>query len=75
MLVVKVCRHRDDCDDAGVDDSPGLQSYPVIINTCMPCLKLQADRRRSVSPNLPGTKKEQAPKYAPLSRRMNLQLL
>ncbi|XP_048494217.1 uncharacterized protein LOC104887432 isoform X2 [Beta vulgaris subsp. vulgaris] len=62
LLVVKVCRHRDEHEDVGVDDSPGVGNYPGAPNSCLPCLRMSnvgvADRRRSVSPSPPGTRKK-----------------
>lgn len=62
LLVVKVCRHRDEHEDVRVDDLTGIENYPVVTNSCLPCLKMSsvsaADRRRSVSPSPPGTRKK-----------------
>ncbi|KAH9604724.1 hypothetical protein KSS87_023882 [Heliosperma pusillum] len=57
LLVVKVCRHRDE-----LEDSPEMEKYPLVHNSCLPCLKTSnfhgTDRRRSVSPSPPGTRKK-----------------
>ncbi|KAL2898427.1 Protein ENHANCED DISEASE RESISTANCE 2-like [Bienertia sinuspersici] len=67
LLVVKVCRQKDDQEDAGVnvvDDSPVLENYSGASNSCLPCLKMSSvssiDKRRSVSPSPPGTRKKAA---------------
>ncbi|XP_021737884.1 uncharacterized protein LOC110704414 [Chenopodium quinoa] len=62
LLVVKVCRHRNEHEAVKADDSSGVGNYPAVTNSCLPCLKMSnvsgADRRRSVSPSPPGTRKK-----------------
>lgn len=62
LLVVKVCRHKDENEGERVDDSPAVGNYPLVTNSCLPCLKMSsvsgADKRRSVSPSPPGTRKK-----------------
>ncbi|XP_057521894.1 uncharacterized protein LOC130801945 [Amaranthus tricolor] len=63
LFWVKVCKHRDEREDHGrVDDSPGVGNYAGVPTSCLPCLTISsvsgADRRRSVSPSPPGTRKK-----------------
>ncbi|GAB4832185.1 hypothetical protein Ancab_006202 [Ancistrocladus abbreviatus] len=66
VLVVKVCSHVDSgtrCDDSGV-----MPNRSISQNTCLPCLYTgapSADRRRSVSPSPPSTRKKAALKMLP----------
>ncbi|KAK9682461.1 hypothetical protein RND81_10G075400 [Saponaria officinalis] len=73
VLLVKVCRHRDDYDDVGIENSVGKGNYHVAPNSCLPCLNMSnqhgVDRRRSVSPSPPGTRKIGGMKVLPFRWR------